>query len=77
MTFFRSEEHLRNWTQFKLGTEEGIFSLPDLLKLFSGQMFRRRLAPDYFTRMREYAVEWITTMQEIGKAGPFWSLKKA
>jgi len=57
--------------------EEGIFSLPDLLKLFSGQMFWRRLAPDYFTRMREYAVEWITTMQEIGKAGPFWSLKKA
>ncbi|HNV64878.1 MAG: hypothetical protein WBK44_10005 [Smithellaceae bacterium] len=77
MTFFRSEEHLRNWTQFKLGMEEGIFSLPDLLKLFSGQMFWRRLAPDYFTRMREYAVEWITTMQEIGKAGPFWSLKKA
>jgi hypothetical protein len=77
MTFFRSEEHLRNWAQFKEGTQEGIFALPDLMKLFSGQMFRRRLDPDYFSHMREYAVEWITALQEIGKTGPFWSLKKS
>jgi hypothetical protein len=77
MTFFRSEEHLRSWAQFKPDTQEGIFPLSDLLKLFSGQMFRRRLDPDYFSHMREYMMEWITTIQEIGKTGPFWSLKKA
>ncbi|HOE80559.1 MAG TPA: hypothetical protein PLX58_06885 [Smithellaceae bacterium] len=77
MTFFRSEEHLRNWAQFKTGTEEGIFALPDLMKLFSGQMFRRRLDRDYFSHMREYAAEWLTLLQEIGKTGPFWSLKKS
>lgn len=76
MTFFRSEEHLRNWAQFQAGTEEGILPLSDLLKLFSGQMFRRRLDPDYFSHMRQYGMEWITTLQEIGKVGPFWSLKK-
>lgn len=76
MTFFRSEEHLRNWAQFQPGTEEGIFPLPDLLKLFSVQMFRRRLDPEYFFHMREYVMEWITTLTEIGKTGPFWSLKK-
>jgi hypothetical protein len=76
MTFFRSEEHLRNWAQFQPGTEEGIFQLPDLFRLFSGSMFRRRLDTDYFSCMRNYGMEWITTLQEIGKAGPFWSLKK-
>ena len=76
MTFFRSEEHLRNWAQFQAGTEEGMVPLPDLLKLFSGQMFRRRLDLDYFSHMREYGMEWITALQEIGKVGPFWSLKK-
>jgi len=76
MTFFRSEEHLRNWAQFQQGTDEGILPLPGLLKLFSGRMFRRRLDPDYFSRMREYGMEWITALQDIGKTGPFWSLKK-
>jgi hypothetical protein len=39
-------------------------------------MFRRRLDPDYLSRMREYGVDFWTTLQEIGKVGPFWSLKK-
>jgi hypothetical protein len=77
MTFFRSEEHLRNWTLFKPDTEEGIFPLSDLLKLFSGKMFRRRLDPDYLSHMREYGADFWTTLQEIGKVGPFWSLKKS
>lgn len=77
MTFFRSEEHLRNWAQFKPGTEEGIFPLLDLLKLFSIPMFQRRLDPDYFSHLREYGAEWMKTLKEIGKTGPFWSLKKA
>jgi hypothetical protein len=76
MTFFRSEEHLRNWALFKPGTEEGIISLPDLIKLFSGNMFRRRLDPDYLFHLREYGIDFINTLQEIGKVGPFWSLKK-
>jgi len=74
MTFFRSEEHLRNWAQFDPATEEGIITLPDMVKLFSGQSFRRRLDPDYMSRRREYAPEFMKTLQEIGKAGPFWSV---
>jgi len=76
MTFFRSEEHLRNWAPFDPATEEGIIALPDLVKLFSCNMFRRRLDPDYLSRLREYGVEFFLTLQEIGKVGPFWSLKK-
>jgi hypothetical protein len=76
MTFFRSEEHLHNWALFKPDTEEGIISLPDLVKLFSGKLFRQRLDLDYLSRMREYGADFWTTLQEIGKVGPFWSLKK-
>ena len=57
MTFFRSEEHLRNWAQFDPATEEGIIPLNDLIKLFSGRTFRRRLDPDYFSHMHELCEE--------------------
>jgi hypothetical protein len=76
MTFFRSEEHLRRWAQFNRDTEEGIIPLTDLLKLFSGKMFRRRLDSDYLSHMMEYGIDFLNTLQEIGKVGPFWSLKK-
>ena len=73
MTFFRSEEHLRNWDQFDPATEEGIIPLNDLIQLFSGRMTRRRLDPDYFSHMHEYVVDFMVTLQKIGKTGPFWS----
>jgi hypothetical protein len=76
MTFFRSEEHLRNWAQFDPETKDGIIQLADLVKLFSSKLFRRRLDPDYLSRMREYGADFMSTLQEIGKVGPFWSLKK-
>ncbi len=76
MTFFRSEEHLRNWAQFAPDSEEGITPLPDLVKLFSGDMFRRRLDPDYVSHIREYGPDFMSTLQEIGKTGPYWSLQR-
>lgn len=72
MNLFRSEEHIRNWTSFVEGTEEGITPIADMVKLFSGEYFRRRLDPDYVSHMFEYAGEMLRTMQEIGKSGPFW-----
>ena len=76
MNLFRSEEHLRNWASFAEGSDEGITPLPDLLKLFSGPYFRRRLDQDYVSRMFEYAGEMRQTMNAIGKTGPFWKRPK-
>jgi hypothetical protein len=76
MNLFRSEGHLRNWTGFQAGTEEGILPLLDLVKLFSGSYFRRRMDPDWVSRSREYAREMVATMVEIGKTGPFWRRPK-
>lgn len=76
MNLFRSEEHARNWASFAEGTEEGITPLPDMVRLFSGPYFRRRLDPDYVSRMFEYAGEMIEVMNAIGKTGPFWKRSK-
>ncbi|MEJ2165535.1 MAG: hypothetical protein P8X90_08395 [Desulfobacterales bacterium] len=72
MNLFRSEEHIRSWSGFKPGTEEGIIPLGDLATLFSGNYFRRRLDPDWVSRSRDYAREMVKTFAEIGKTGPFW-----
>ena len=77
MTFFRSEEHLRNWAQFNVATKEGIISLSDLVKLFSGRLFKRRMDADYVSHIREYRAEMANDLQKLEKAGAFWQLKRS
>ena len=72
MNFFRSEEHIRKWAPFDPGKEEGIISLNDLVKIFSGELFRRRLDPDFFSHSEEYRKERVGMLKEIGRTGPFW-----
>ena len=73
MNLFRSEEHVRNWSGFKSGTEQGIVELSALVKVFSGILFTRRLDPDYVSNFRKYIGEFIAAIGEIGKVRPFWS----
>jgi hypothetical protein len=42
MLFFRSEEHLANWAQYKPELKEGKISLADLMTMFSGNYFKQR-----------------------------------
>ena len=72
MNLFRSEEHIRNWAQFDLSSEEGIISLNDLITLFSGEVFRKRMEPDYFSHRPEYRGEFLAILKEMGKKRPFW-----
>ena len=76
MNLFRSEEHIRNWEGFAPDSDDGIIDLPSLVKLFSGNYFTRRLDPDWVSKSRQYAMEMVMSMKEIGKTGPFWSLGK-
>jgi two-component SAPR family response regulator len=76
MNLFRSEEHIRNWSGFEPGSEDGIVPLDDLVKLFSGSYFRNRLDSDWVSRSREYARQMVKTFKEIGKTGPFWQLPR-
>jgi hypothetical protein len=71
MNLFRSEEHVRNWSGFKADTEDGMNSLSDIVKQFSGNFFTRRLDPDYASRMKDYLWEMIGVLKGMSS---FWQL---
>ena len=71
MNLFRSEEHVRSWSDFQSGTEEGIIPMQDLARLFSGNLFTRRLDPDYVSHLEKYIQEFV---QELKGRGSFWQL---
>ncbi len=76
MNCFRSEEHVRSWASFVAGTEEGMTPLPDMMKLFSGTYFKKRMDEDYVSHMFEYGRDMVQTLKELGKTGPFWKRPK-
>jgi len=71
MVFFRSEEHLKNWAQYDAATKGGISQLDGLLAMFSGNLFKRRLDPDYFSNMKTYIGELIGEMGGNDRVGIF------
>ena len=73
MNLFRSEDHVRNWKRFTPDTEQGIVPLQNLVQLFSGDFFRRRMDPDYATRSRGYWKEVLGILRELAKVHPFWA----
>ncbi|MBI4774208.1 MAG: hypothetical protein HY788_08515 [Deltaproteobacteria bacterium] len=74
MNLFRSEEHVRNWSGFKPGTEQGINPLAGVVGLFSGPFFTKRLEPDYASRMQNYLMELIGVLKTMGS---FWQPPEA
>jgi hypothetical protein len=73
MNLFRSEEHVRKWSGFKSGTEEGIVPLLDMAEVFSGSFFKRRLDADYVSHMEEYEKEVVGALQN---RGAFWQVPR-
>jgi len=71
MLFFRSEEHLKNWAQYNPATKGGISQLEGLLTMFSSNVFKRRLDPDYFSNMKTYMRELVTEVGGNDKIGVF------
>ena len=69
MNLFRSEEHVRNWSKFEPGTEEGMLPLLDMAKVFSNNAFTRRMDPDYVSHMQEYMMQVVGALQGRGS---FW-----
>jgi hypothetical protein len=74
MNLFRSEEHIRNWARYDPATAEGIFPLEDLVKLFTGKFFQKRLDLDYVSHSQVYFGELLSAVSEIAKKRPFWRL---
>ena len=75
MNLFRSEEHIRNWTRFDPATEGGIIKLTDVVKLFSGDFFQKRLSLEYVSRNGDYLGGFVAALREIAKTRPFWKVE--
>jgi hypothetical protein len=73
MNLFRSEEHVYQWSGFKAETKQGIVRLSEMVQLFSNKFFKRRLDPDYVSRMKDYERDLFRRLTEIGKTRAFWS----
>ena len=73
MNLFRSEEHVKNWSQYDAVSAESIMPLADWALAFSGPLFRNRLAPDYLSRIQEYASQLFLSLAKLGKVGAFWT----
>jgi hypothetical protein len=71
MLFFRSEEHLKNWAQYDSSTEGGISQLEGIMSMFSSNMFKRRMDPDYFSKMKTYIGELIGEVGSNERIGAF------
>ena len=74
MNLFRSEEHIRNWSRFDPAAEQGIVPLANLVGLFSLDMFKKRLEPDYVARAGQYAREFLSAVADLAKTKPFWKM---
>ncbi len=71
MNLFRSKEHVQKWSGYRKGTVEGILELPEVLELFSGDLFTKRLDPDYVSHYREYIGKFVAAVSAMGKR--FWA----
>ena len=74
MNLFRSEEHVKRWSQFDPASEDLIMSVTDWAQVFSGPMHARRLDPDYLEHAQEYLTSYHDALRQRGKATSFWMI---
>jgi predicted AAA+ superfamily ATPase len=74
MNFFRSEEHVKNWSLYTPLGEDYILSVSDWAKIFSSKIFKQRLSSDYLDHTDEYVEDYHRALKEIGKTSPFFQI---
>ena len=62
---------MKNWAKYDPSTEGGISQLEGLLTMFSSNVFKRRMDPDYFSNMKTYIGELIKEVGKNDKIGIF------
>jgi hypothetical protein len=75
MNLFRSEEHVRQWAKFDPTSEGYIKPAAEIAALFAFPVFRERLAPDYFLRLRDLSREFEAGHAKLGESWSFWQVK--
>ena len=73
MNLFRSEEHARNWSGFKAGTDEGILPVLDILAILSTPRHSKKLSGKYVSLAPDYAPEFFERLKEVTDDALFWN----
>ena len=72
MNLFRSEEHVRNWSGFKPGTEEGILSLDQFMTIFETPRHRDKFSGHYVSSAPDHAPAFYEKLKEVTGGSAFW-----
>ena len=75
MNLFRSKEHIFKWPEFKEGTEAGILSLADALRVMSTPRHRNRLNGRYLSTVQETVPAFVQRLLEVSNNSPYWDLR--
>ena len=72
MNLFACEENVFKWSQTDPNSGDGIRPVEDWAAVFSIDLFRCRLDPDYLSKMQSYRAEMRTVLQQRGMTGPWF-----
>lgn len=75
MNLFRSKEHVKKWSQFKPGTEAGMLTLANAMRVMSTPRHRTRLRPDYVSTVQETVPAFAQRLLEVSGNAPFWDMR--
>ena len=72
MNLFACEENVFKWSQTDPNSGDGIRSVEDWAAVFSIDLFRRRLDPDYLSKMQSYRAEMRVILEQREMTGPWF-----
>jgi len=75
MNLFRSKEHAKKWPEFKPGTEAGLLTLADAMRVMSTPRHRDRLKPDYVSAVQQTMPAFVQRLLEVSGNSAFWDLR--
>ena len=74
MNLFRSEEHMRNWSQFNPDSAGASLPLNDEVTRFSTESLKHRLDRDFISQWApKQPGARAASARRLGKTGPFWT----
>ncbi|MFZ2445608.1 MAG: hypothetical protein WAW37_04570 [Syntrophobacteraceae bacterium] len=63
---------MKNWSQFRAGTDEAILPLPDIMALVSTPRHSARLSGNYVSSVPDFGPPFLKRLKEITGNAPFW-----
>ena len=72
MNLFACEENVFKWSQTDPNSGDGIRPVEDWAAVFSIDLFKRRLDPDYLSKMQSYRAEMRAVLEQRGMTGPWF-----